>query len=86
MNAPTLIVGLGGGGGYTTEALVRSGIKDLILIDHDVIDKTNINRQIISNTNNIGNNKTEDFNFLMNQLRKRFMVNSFIRKQLVNVF
>ena len=36
-----LIVGLGGVGGYATEALVRSGIHNLILIDHDKIDVTN---------------------------------------------
>lgn len=56
-----LIVGLGGVGGYATESLVRSGIKNLILIDHDTIDKTNINRQIISNSINVGNIKVEEF-------------------------
>ena len=56
-----LIVGLGGVGGYATEALVRSGIHNLILIDHDKIDITNINRQIISTNNNIGNNKVDEF-------------------------
>lgn len=56
-----LIVGLGGVGGYATESLVRSGIKNLILIDHDKIDITNINRQIISTSNNIGNNKVDEF-------------------------
>ena len=56
-----LIVGLGGVGGYTTESLLRSGIKNLILIDHDKIDITNLNRQIISNSNNIGNDKVDEF-------------------------
>lgn len=56
-----LIVGLGGVGGYATESLVRSGIKNFILIDHDTVDISNINRQIISNTKNIGNNKVEEF-------------------------
>ena len=56
-----LIVGLGGVGGYAAEALVRSGIKKLILIDHDTIAESNINRQIISTTNNIGNSKVEEF-------------------------
>ena len=56
-----LIVGLGGVGGYATEALVRSGIYNLILIDHDTIDKTNLNRQIISTNKNIGNNKVDEF-------------------------
>ena len=56
-----LIIGLGGVGGYTVESLVRSGIHNLILIDHDKIDITNINRQIISTNNNIGNNKVDEF-------------------------
>lgn len=56
-----LVVGLGGVGGYATESLARSGISNLILIDHDTIDITNINRQIISNSTNIGNNKVDEF-------------------------
>ena len=56
-----LIVGLGGVGGYATESLVRSGIYNLILIDHDTIDITNLNRQIISTNNNIGNIKVDEF-------------------------
>lgn len=49
-----LIVGLGGVGGYAMEALARSGIGSLILIDFDKIDETNLNRQVITNQNNIG--------------------------------
>ena len=56
-----LVVGLGGVGGYATEALVRSGICNLILIDHDTIDTTNINRQIIATNKNIGKNKVDEF-------------------------
>ena len=56
-----LIIGLGGVGGYATESLVRSGIHNLIIIDHDKVDITNLNRQIISNNNNIGNNKVDEF-------------------------
>lgn len=55
-----LIVGLGGVGGYATESLVRSGIHNLILIDHDTIDISNLNRQIITNNQNIGKNKVEE--------------------------
>lgn len=56
-----LIVGLGGVGGYATESLVRSGIHNLIIIDHDKVDITNLNRQIISTNNNIGKNKVDEF-------------------------
>ena len=55
--ATVLVVGLGGVGGYAVESLVRSGIGNLILIDHDTVDITNLNRQIISLQENIGRDK-----------------------------
>jgi len=54
-----LVVGLGGVGGYATEALIRSGIENIILIDYDIIDITNLNRQIITNHDNVGKIKVE---------------------------
>lgn len=60
-NSTVLVVGLGGVGGYSVEALVRSGIGNIILVDYDKVDITNLNRQIISNTNNIGFYKTDEF-------------------------
>ena len=54
-----LVVGLGGVGGYAVEALVRSGIGNLILIDYDKIDISNLNRQIIANNNNVGKYKVD---------------------------
>ena len=56
-----LVVGIGGVGGFTTEALIRSGIHNIILIDHDTIDITNLNRQIIANTKNVKNPKVKEF-------------------------
>ena len=53
------VIGLGGVGGYAVESLVRSGIENLIIVDYDRIDISNINRQIISNVNNIDKYKTE---------------------------
>ena len=54
------IVGLGGVGGYATEALIRSGIENIIIVDYDKIDITNLNRQIITNNNNIDKFKTDE--------------------------
>lgn len=54
-----LIIGLGGVGGYAVEALARLGVGHLILVDGDVIEKTNLNRQIIATTKTIGMLKTE---------------------------
>ena len=54
-----LVVGCGGVGGYAIEALIRTGIKNIDVIDNDIIDITNLNRQIITNLNNIGLSKTD---------------------------
>lgn len=56
-----LIVGLGGVGGYALEALVRSGIKNFILVDHDKIDISNLNRQIVATSLNVGKFKVDEF-------------------------
>ncbi len=53
------VLGIGGVGSFTVEALARTGIGKLILIDKDVVDITNINRQIHANLQTIGQQKTE---------------------------
>lgn len=58
-NKSVLILGCGGVGGYVCEALARSGIGTLILIDYDVVDETNINRQIIALESTIGMKKVD---------------------------
>ncbi len=55
-----LIVGIGGVGGYALESLVRSNIGEITIVDPDIIDITNLNRQIISNQNNIGFFKVDE--------------------------
>ena len=56
-----LVLGCGGVGGYVIESLARSGIGTLILVDYDTIDETNINRQIIALSSNIGEKKVDAF-------------------------
>jgi len=53
------IIGCGGLGGYIAEMLARLGIGNLICIDGDVFDESNLNRQIISRENNIGKHKAK---------------------------
>lgn len=53
-NARVAIIGVGGVGGASLESIVRSGINNIIIVDKDLVDVTNLNRQIISLTNNIG--------------------------------
>lgn len=52
-----LLVGVGGVGGFALETMIRSGFKNITIIDGDLIDETNLNRQIISTYNNIGSTK-----------------------------
>ena len=54
------VIGLGGVGGYAVESLIRSGIENIILVDFDTIDITNLNRQIITNQKNINQYKTDE--------------------------
>lgn len=49
-----LLVGVGGVGGAALEGMVRLGFTNITIIDHDTIDDTNLNRQIITNNKNIG--------------------------------
>ena len=58
-NAAVMVVGLGSVGGYALEALARSGIRRLVLVDFDVFDESNINRQILALTSTVGQKKTE---------------------------
>ncbi|MBQ7705107.1 MAG: tRNA threonylcarbamoyladenosine dehydratase [Selenomonadaceae bacterium] len=57
--ATVAIFGIGGVGSFTVEALARSGIGHLVLIDKDNVDITNINRQIHALTSTVGKSKVE---------------------------
>lgn len=60
LSTSTVVVfGCGGVGSYVIEGLVRSGIGHIILVDNDVIDVTNINRQLIADTTTIGESKVK---------------------------
>ena len=54
-----IVFGLGGVGGYTVEALARSGVGNLTLVDNDVVSESNINRQIIALWQTVGKYKTD---------------------------
>lgn len=54
-----ILFGVGGVGGYAAEALARSGVGHLSLVDKDVVSESNINRQIIATTRTVGRPKTE---------------------------
>ena len=76
--ANILVIGLGGVGGYVLETLIRSGIENITIVDYDKIDISNINRQIISNTANIGNLKTEEWK------RRILSINTNVNIKIIN--
>lgn len=54
-----LVIGIGGVGGYVVESLIRSGISKIIIVDPDIIEETNINRQILALNSTIGKKKVD---------------------------
>lgn len=58
-NARIAVIGCGGIGGQTIEMLARMGVGELVLVDEDSFDWTNLNRQSLSETGNIGLSKSE---------------------------
>lgn len=54
-----IVFGIGGVGGYVVEALVRSGIKNFVLVDNDEVCESNLNRQIIATVDTIGKDKVD---------------------------
>ena len=58
-NTKVLVIGLGGVGGILTEILVRNGIKNIVIVDNDIVDITNKNRQIIALDSSVGKKKTD---------------------------
>ena len=58
-NAHIAVFGIGGVGGYTVEALARSGVGSFDLIDNDTVALTNLNRQIIATLDTVGQPKVE---------------------------
>ena len=58
-HARVAVFGLGGVGGYVAETLARAGIGMLDLIDHDTVDPSNLNRQIIALQDTVGRQKVD---------------------------
>ena len=55
-----LLIGVGGVGSSALEALVRNGFNNITIIDFDTIDISNLNRQLITNNDNIGSSKAKE--------------------------
>ncbi len=68
------VVGLGGVGSFTAEALARSGVGALLLVDHDNIDITNINRQLHALSGTVGRPKTQVMEERLRQINPVLLV------------
>ena len=58
-NARVAVFGIGGVGGHAADALVRSGVGAIDIIDSDEVAESNINRQLIATTKTVGRKKVE---------------------------
>ncbi|HPS71301.1 MAG TPA: tRNA threonylcarbamoyladenosine dehydratase [Bacteroidales bacterium] len=82
-----LVVGLGGVGAYTAEQLCRAGIGEMTIVDADVVDETNLNRQLIALQSTKGMPKSE---IVAQRLRdinpdiKLHIVQEFIRNERID--
>lgn len=60
LQSRVMVVGLGGLGGYVLEELVRAGVGEIVGVDGDVFDETNLNRQLLAGERNLGGRKGEE--------------------------
>lgn len=74
-NTKVLVIGLGGVGGIATETLVRNGISNITIVDGDVVDISNKNRQIIALDSNIGKYKTDVMEERLKDINRDIIVN-----------
>lgn len=79
-----MVIGLGGVGSSCAQALARGGVGNLIVIDGDVVDITNINRQLIAFSSTVGRPKSEVMTELIHDINPQCQVyplQKFIRSQ-----
>lgn len=76
-NSHIAIFGIGGVGGYVTEALVRAGVGKIDIIDNDTISESNINRQIIATTKSVGKFKVDVMKERILEINPNVQVNTF---------
>lgn len=79
-NSKVIVFGIGGVGSFTVESLCRCGIGEISLVDFDIIDITNINRQIHAMSNNIGKYKVDEMKKRIELINPDIKVNTFKKK------
>lgn len=76
-NSRVAVFGIGGVGGYTVEALARSGVGTFDLIDDDKICLTNLNRQILATRKTVGKYKVEVAKERILEINPKAVVNTY---------
>lgn len=75
-NSRVAVFGVGGVGGYVCEALARSGVGALDIVDNDTVSISNINRQIIALNSTVGKNKVDVMKERLQDINTEIIVNS----------
>lgn len=75
-NSKILLVGIGGVGGFVLEGLVRSGFQKITIIDGDIIEKSNINRQLVANLTTLNQPKVTIAKNNMQLINKSCQINA----------
>lgn len=75
-NSKILLVGIGGVGGFVLEGLVRSGFQNITIIDGDIIEKSNINRQLVANLTTLNQPKVTIAKNNMQLINKSCQINA----------
>ena len=81
------VIGLGGVGGYCAEALARSGVGKLTIMDFDTVSPSNVNRQIVALRSSLGQKKTELFGKRLKDINPEIelnIVDDFYTKDKIN--
>lgn len=73
-NARVAVVGVGGVGGMCAQALARSGVGTLILIDKDTVEPSNLNRQVVANVDTIGQVKVDALKTMLEHIQPGIQV------------
>lgn len=79
-NSSVAVFGLGGVGSYCTSALVRGGIGNLILVDFDNIEESNINRQLFANEKTLNQKKVEVAEKILHEINSEVSIIKYDKK------
>lgn len=76
-NKKVIVFGIGGVGGHTVDALARTGVGGIDIVDSDVVSLSNINRQIIALHSTVGQKKVDAMKARINDINESIVVNTY---------